>query len=393
MYLKKRKRLNCLCSLIILVCILTGCTAAATGGDAESTQNRENTLETVMETVAETDSEAVTEPVTEVVTQGTTVAPTKEPATKEVVTKETVPETVPDGESFTLTFVGDCTLGTMPTWMSYPYCFNKVIGTNYDFPFKSVKKYFEADDCTFVNLESVLAESGTPEIKQFTFMGPTAYVNIMTGSSVEFANLSNNHSYDFGEAGYISTKKTLENAGVSYVEKNSATMYTTKSGLKIGVYGVYFALDKKDMLSDVAALKAAGAEVIVAAVHWGEEAVYTQNGTQISIGHQLIDAGVDIVWGHHPHVLQPVEKYHGGIIYYSMGNFSFGGNHNPGDKDTAVFQQQVVRKEDGDVVLGKLTVIPCSISSMTERNDFQPTPYPVNSAGYNRVFSKLKWRM
>ena len=334
-------------------------------------EHNENTINesTVIPNVTSQSEEATTEPV---------ISEEEVTSEQEVLNQE-----------FTLTFVGDCTLGTMPKWMSHSLCFNRLIGDNYDFPFQNVRHYFETDDCTFINLESVLAESGTPENKTFTFMGPTAYVNILTGSSVEFANLSNNHTYDFGEAGYTSTKHTLDSNNVAYVEMNNYALYTTESGLKIGVYGVYFELDENDMLADITELKNAGAEIIVAAAHWGIESDYVQNSTQTNIAYQLIDAGVDIVWGHHPHVLQPIEEYNDGVIFYSLGNFSFGGNHNPVDRDTAVIQQKIIRDENGEVSLGELIVIPCSVSSESAYNNFQPTPYEEGSEGYQRVLSKL----
>ncbi|MBQ4283633.1 MAG: CapA family protein [Lachnospira sp.] len=400
----KKHQITAILFILITACVVCAC-ATQTGNQDISTESH-SSVEAQGELVdAESTKADKTEPETieaestkaentEKETETVKVEPTKPSATEPESIKQevAVPDfTVPEGyESYVLTFAGDCTLGTMPSWMSYQYCFNKVIGNNYNYPFQNVRKFFVADDCTFINLESVLAESGTPENKQFTFRGPVSYVNIMTGSSVEFANLANNHTYDFGQAGYTSTKQTLESNNVAYVETNSSTLYTTKSGLKIGVYGVYFSLDKNDMVADVTALKNAGADVIVAAAHWGIELEKVQNSTQSSIAHQLIDAGVDIVWGHHPHILQPIEKYNGGITYYSLGNFSFGGNHNPSDKDTAVIQQQVLRDAEGKVMLGELKVIPCSISTLTDRNDFRPTPYAVGSEAYNRVFKKLK---
>jgi poly-gamma-glutamate synthesis protein (capsule biosynthesis protein) len=107
------------------------------------------------------------------------------------------------------------------------------------------------------------------------------------------------------------------------------------------------------------------------------------------MGHLAIDSGADIVFGHHPHVLQPLEFYNGGLIMYSMGNFSFGGNRNPSDKDTVVVQQEFIRTADGSVCLGETILIPCRISSVTNRNDYQPTPYDPADPGYLRVLSKL----
>ena len=366
---------------VIIVCavILAGCVFTAVYLEVNASHGGDTV------TTAPTQTEPTVEPTVEPTTE-----PTQPTETQPTQPTETEPEpTEPQPEVFTLTFVGDCTLGSMPSWFGYASAFVNVVGDNYELPFQYVRSYFENDDCTFVNLESVLADSGTPADKQFTFRGPTRFVNILTCSSVEMVTLSNNHTYDFGTEGYLTTKETLEGAGVSYVEKNSATLYTTESGLTIGVYGLYFSLNEADMVSDIAWLKDNGAEIIVAAIHWGSEGVYYASAGQINIAHKLIDAGVDIVWGHHPHVLQKIEEYNGGIVYYSLGNFSFGGNHNPSDKDTAVLQQQVIREPDGTVHLGELTIIPCCLSSVTNKNDFQPTPCEEGSARYESVLSKL----
>lgn len=298
-------------------------------------------------------------------------------------------ETLPSEQRYTLTFVGDCTLGTQPSWMDYSRCFLKLIGDNYDLPFQHVRSIFENDDCTFANLESVFANSGVPADKLFTFRGPTSYINILTGSSVDAVNLANNHTHDFGQAGYDSTIQALKDGGVKYVESNSTTLFTTESGLTIGLYGIFYTLDEADMRADVAKLRADGADIVVAAAHWGVEGAYHPTDEQTGWAHALIDAGVDIVWGHHPHVLQKIEEYNGGIIYYSLGNFSFGGNHNPRDKDTAILQQEIIRSPEGTISLGELTIIPCSLTSQKDYNDFQPIPLEAGDERWDRVLSKL----
>ena len=82
-------------------------------------------------------------------------------------------------------------------------------------------------------------------------------------------------------------------------------------------------------------------------------------------------------------------KYGGGILFYSLGKFSFGGNGAPTDYDTALVQQEVIRDGEGNGRLGQLTVVPASVSSVTGRNNFQPTPYEPGTEAYNRVLSKL----
>ena len=320
-----------------------------------------------------------------------TAFPTEKPdPTEEPTQLPTQPPTEPPKEQrFTLTFVGDCTLGTMPDWEYLSYCFPKIIGTDYDKPFQYVRHLFENDDCTFVNLESVIASSGEQQDKRFTFIGPPEYINILTGSSVEAVNLANNHTLDFGEGAYAETKTILENNHVYYCEKDLGTLFTTESGLCIGLYGTRGTLDEEAMAREIAWMRQAGAQIVIASAHWGTEGAYHPTDSQENAAHTLIDAGVDIVWGHHPHVLQKIEQYNGGIIYYSLGNFSFGGNHNPKDKDTAILQQEIVIAPDGTVSLGKLTIIPCAVSTKTDSNDFQPIPVEEGSTQYDRILSKL----
>ena len=74
-----------------------------------------------------------------------------------------------------------------------------------------------------------------------------------------------------------------------------------------------------------------------------------QMTTQKKLAHLAIDEGADLVIGHHPHVLEGIEKYNGKYIAYSLGNFCFGGNKNPSDKDTMIFQQTFTIDADGKV--------------------------------------------
>ena len=325
---------------------------------------------------------AVETVVDETVMPTETVAPTLPPETEPPVTE-------PKEKHYTLTFAGDCTFGSVASNWSNPNHFIKTIGENYDYPFANVRKFFENDDFTIINLEGPLTDSSSGGAnKRFSFRGPTAYTQIMTGSSVEAVTLANNHSEDFGKAGYESTTKVLKEAGITYVEKNGTAMYTTESGLKIGLYAGAFDISTSDVKNDIAKLRNSGAEIVICAFHWGEEGHYRPSADQQKIAKAAIDAGADIVYGHHPHVLQKIEQYKDGYIFYSLGNFSFGGAALPGDYDTAMLQMDVVRDENGKVSLGELTIIPCSISSTTKQNNFQPTPLEEGKV-YDRVLSKL----
>lgn len=300
------------------------------------------------------------------------------------------PQDEPQEERFVLTFVGDCTLGCSPSNYYADFGFIKTVGEDYAYPFRNVADYFQNDEFTMLNLEGPLCDTGVPVQKTHTFRGPTLYVNILTRNSVEAVTVANNHTLDYGQAGYASTLAVLEDAGMPYVERDSTTIVTTENGLTIGLYGMaYYYLDVEDMVAQIAAMKEQGVDLIIVAPHWGTEGSYQPTAEQERVGHAAIDAGADIVYGSHPHVLQPIEEYNGGVIYYSLGNFSFGGNSCPDDFDTALIQQEVIRDADGNIRLGELTLVPACISSISGRNNYQPTPYEAGTEGYDRVLQKL----
>ena len=313
-----------------------------------------------------------------------------EPTIAETTLPETEPTTAPpEPQEFLLTFIGDCTLGTCPGLESSTASFPRIVGTDYDYPFRNVVQYFEDDDFTMANLEGVLGDKGTRVHKQFNFRGSAEYVNILTGSSVEAVTLSNNHTEDYGPEGYEETKRILTEAELPFVETDSSTMITTESGLVIGLYAAKFTIDQADLEAEVAALREQGAQLVIFAVHWGNEGHYRPMPYQVQQAYDAIDAGVDIVYGTHPHVLQKIEEYNGGVIFYSLGNFCFGGNHYPADLNTAIVRQKVIRETDGTVRLLERELIPCAVTSFRVQNNFQPTPYEVGSYGYNCAMNKL----
>lgn len=292
-------------------------------------------------------------------------------------------------KSFILTFVGDCTFGSIDNNWNNNNHFIRTIGDNYNYPFDNIRQYFSYDDFTILNLEGPLTDNtfGAAS-KRFAFRGPTAYTEIMSGSSVEAVSLANNHTEDYGKKGYQTTKEALDDAGIAYVEKDSTAIYTTESGLVIGLYAASFEFDTKDMKTDIAELRENGAELVICSFHWGNEGEYRPSAGQQRTAKAAIDAGADVVYGHHPHVLQKIETYKDGYIFYSLGNFSFGGSAQPGDYDTALLQLQVVRDKDGKISLGEIGILPCSISSEADRNNFQPTALK-QEEDIQRVLSKL----
>ena len=336
------------------------------------------------QTPSSTDPSAATS--TQATTQETTAATTETTEVTEATTVSTEPQPV----RYVLTFAGDCTMGNQKG-ASLTGGFVGTVGQDYDYPFADVIDIFKNDTATFINLEGTFTDSSYSEDKMFVFKGPKEYINILTQGSVEFANVANNHTYDYGEQGYRDTVALLKEHGIAYADHKKHTIFEVADGLKIGVYSVAGAYNTAGLAENIQALKKAGADIIIASMHWGQEYYYVPNQDQIIIARAAIDAGADIVYGHHPHVLQKIEQYKDGIIFYSLGNFSFGGNNSPADKDTAILQQEFIRYPDGTLEMGELTVIPCYVSGILDYgNDYQPMPIPETDAdAYQRVLTKL----
>lgn len=280
--------------------------------------------------------------------------------------------------SFTISAVGDCTFGTDENFAyegSMPAKYDEVGDFNYFF--ENVKSVFEEDDLTIVNFEGTLTDSTIREDKQFAFKADKSYAEILTDGFVEAANLANNHSKDYGEQSYNDTMDALDEAGITNFGYDRVAIKKVK-GIKVGLVGTYVLADglgvKDSMEKNIQDLKDEGAQVIIASFHWGEEKAEYPNEVQVELAHAAIDAGADLVLGHHPHVLQGIEQYKGKNIVYSLGNFCFGGNMYPSDMDTMIFQQTFTLK-GGKLQEDNVTnIIPCSISSVEDYNNYQPTP-------------------
>ncbi len=276
----------------------------------------------------------------------------------------------------TISCAGDCTLGADESFFgnTLPEEINNQ-GGDYSWFFRNVLPIFEKDDLTIVNLEGTLTDGGVRQDKTYAFHGKPEYVNILTCGGVNAVTLANNHSFDYGETGLSDTKKILDNSGIDWVENNKTTVKEI-NGIKVGLIGLSDLNGSASYMlpKTIEQVKNDGAQVIVVQLHWGVEKEINPTERQREIAHTAVDLGADLVIGHHPHVLQGIEKYKGKMIAYSLGNFCFGGNQNPDDKDTMIFQQTFF-VEDGTVLPSDIwQIYPCCISSVTERNNYQPTP-------------------
>lgn len=304
----------------------------------------------------------------------------------------------------TISAVGDCTIG-----YDYHYplpgrfdTIMKSLKNDYGYCFSKVLPILANDDLTIVNLETTLTRRGKPikknDERAFWFKGDPAYTEILRKGSVEAAFFANNHGYDYGYAGYKDTLDYLEQAGITSFGYQSKPIITIK-GVRVALlgYNLVDAIEKGVKVSGVqsgmahdikSAREVYGANLVIVNCHWGIEGKSKAHQWQIAVARSAIDAGADLVLGHHPHVVQEVESYHGKMIVYSLGNFCFGGNRNPQDKDTFIFQQTFVFDQYNHCIdYSKAAVIPCLLSSSPNRNDY--CPMPVDGEIANRIHARI----
>lgn len=280
--------------------------------------------------------------------------------------------------SITISAAGDCTFSSdikSPSSTNFYSVYNKERNNSYFF--KNVKPIFQKDDMTIVNFEGTLSNRGKRAVKTFCFRGKPSYIDILNKGSVEAVAFANNHAFDFGKVSYTDTINCFKKAKIAYSSYSTIGIYKVK-GIRIGMISIQ-EIGRSDAASilrtAIKKMKKEKPDLLVVSFHWGIERTYTPTKSQTELSRIAInEGGADLVLGHHPHVLQPIEKYKKSYIVYSLGNFCFGGNTNPPDKDTMIYQQTFHFHNDKLVTDNKARIIPCSISSVTYRNNYQPTP-------------------
>jgi len=278
--------------------------------------------------------------------------------------------------SVRITFLGDCTLGGEEKSRNNALGFLRRIRDNgLDFPLRGLKALTEADDLSIANLEGVLTDRELKkEEKKYNFSGPTAYTGILEAGSIECVTLANNHSHDYGEAGYQDTKAALDAAGICYFGTDCSAVWQNEEGLRLGFIGVSYSLSgdrTKRYRAKMEALREMGCAAVITVMHAGTEYVYTPDDYQRQIAQRASKAGSELIIGHHPHVVQGYDVVGGTPVVYSLGNCSFGGTTHAKDSDALVVQA-VLDFEEGVLEGITLHFYPISITSDARYNNYSP---------------------
>lgn len=284
-------------------------------------------------------------------------------------------------ETITITFLGDCTIGGEDRLKEFDYSFDGYLRQHgYDYFLEKVQPVISQDDLTIANLEGCFInyESAAVE-KTYNFRGNKDYVQVLTGSSVEAVSVANNHIMDYGYDGVTHTVDALDTASLPWFgtfEAREQTWIWEKGDIRIGFVSMeisYWYYRHRNLLKgQVQSLRDAGCDVVICVMHGGEEYRARHLRIQEQFAHAVLDYGVDIIVGHHPHVLQGVEIRNGKTICYSIGNFVFGGNATVRAPYTAMFQFTLSFSEEGEYLGHQLNIIPALPSGNKENNNYQP---------------------
>lgn len=217
-----------------------------------------------------------------------------------------------------------------------------------DYPFEKVKNVLVNGDLSFGNLENPVAENCKKKKKKFSFQAKPEYLKILDNVNFDVLSLANNHSFDCGQIGLVETIEHLENENLRWAGagRNAAEaekpVYIEIRKIKFAFLGftaifpvnslkksanVNFATAEKVSVAVAEARKKA--DVVIVSFHWGTEYDSRPNAMQISLANTAIDAGADVILGHHPHVLQGlklIDKQIGekrALVAFSLGNFLF----------------------------------------------------------------------
>lgn len=210
-------------------------------------------------------------------------------------------------------------------------------------PFRRIAPLLASADVAFINLESPFSDHAPYHEEGLIFHAPPESIAGLMLAGVDLVSTANNHSRDCASHGVEYTVRWLQSHGISPLGSSDSMAEThrgvvlVRRGVRFGFLGYTFdqkngnwpdmdnriaTTDRRTMQSDVASLKKR-CDVVIVSMHSGVEYAHRPNQDQIQFAHAAIDAGATLVVGHHPHVVQPMEFYKNGVIYYSLGNFVF----------------------------------------------------------------------
>ena len=283
-------------------------------------------------------------------------------------------------EPVTLLFLGDIMLDRgVELYMSQH--------NDWRWPFLNVADILKEADLVFGNLESVISDKGEKKGSVYSFRADPKTMEGLVFAGIDVVSVVNNHSMDYGAEAFLDSLERLKEVGIAYVggditklEAETVVVKVVK-GIKIGMVAyttkgssLWQAGESSPGISwmDSARLSQLKkdieeaklySDILVVSLHFGEEYQKEPSAEQQLLSRAAIEAGADLVIGHHPHVVQPIEQYKDGWIAYSLGNFIFDQGFSP---ETMEGMALKVELDENKIA----SVIPLKVDISKE---FQPT--------------------
>lgn len=280
--------------------------------------------------------------------------------------------TSPKEKNITISIVGDILLDRGVKSVI------KTKGVNY--PYLNVKDIFKKSDIVFGNLECPITNIISPltKEKRFIFRADINNVKALKLAGFNLLNLANNHSMDQGREGLISTISNVRTAGIitlgAGIDRKDAhrPVFINKNGLKIGFLsfsafpteGYFYSESNPDVAHINENMKQeikearSKCDYLIVSYHWGKEFNSFPTKSQKDVAHIAVDSGADIVIGHHPHVLQGIERYKSKYIFYSLGNFVFDKQTPKGTDETLILNLTLSKRSKKNI-----EIFPAKISN------------------------------
>ncbi len=309
-------------------------------------------------------------------------------------------------------------------------------GGGYDFKdvFREVKPIIEKADIAVCNFETTISTPQRGYTGYPCFKSPEAILDALKDAGFDVATTANNHPFDGGEFGVTNTCDKLDQYGFLHtgtartLEERDKLLMVSKNGINLAVVAYTYGtngmegtirkdrqsymtnlwLDVEAVKRDIARARTAGADVVIACVHWGAEYVRKPDELQKKTASQFFEAGADIIFGSHPHVLQPMErttvtragKNHDAFVIYSLGNFvSNQRNETVRYTDSGVILNlEVVKNLDsGEVTIGQISYVPTWVDRYTSGGKLRYRILPVGrfidqTTGYQRQRLEAVWK-
>jgi len=235
------------------------------------------------------------------------------------------------------------------------------------YPFENIAKIIKENDLAFFNIECPLADNsdGYPINKKYSFRAEPEYIKGLKYAGFNIASVANNHTIDYGKSGFLKTIEILNKDSIFtigggtnqdeafnplLIEKNGETfaffgmLEFLLEGTTFNVDQPYPAFGRIDKLCELIKQLNSEIDYIIVSFHWGQENAVIPTSRQIEYAHKVVDAGADLVLGHHPHVLQSIETYKNKLILYSLGNFVFD-NSGKLQKESVIFHCQFKNRQ------------------------------------------------